>query len=174
MNVLHGFQYLYKGFIWPVVLLLLAVMLGKGEMPAVLNAETVTTGGLLLIILYLCEWFRQHFYLDWKRERGVHWRAGLLQFAKWPYLIMAFFDVMFGRRFPYVITSKIPGTPRASLALWPHILTLILIGLAWVIGLSMHETVPVEVQISAGIVVMAILALLATEWFGAPRSPLKP
>jgi uncharacterized membrane protein YoaK (UPF0700 family) len=87
---------------------------------------------------------------------------------------MAFFDVMFGRRFPYVITSKIPGTPRASLALWPHILTLILIGLAWVIGLSMHETVPVEVQFSAGIVVMAILALLATEWFGAPRSPSKP
>jgi cellulose synthase (UDP-forming) len=174
MNVLHGFQYLYKGFIWPVVLLLLAVMLGKGEMPAVLNAETVTTGGLLLIILYLCEWFRQHFYLDWKRERGVHWRAGLLQFAKWPYLIMAFFDVMFDRRFPYVITSKIPGTTHASFALWPHIPPLIMIGLAWGFSLSVHETVPVEVQFCAGIVVITILALLATEWYGASRSLSKP
>lgn len=77
---------------------------------------------------------------------------------------------MFGRRFPfpYVITSKIPGTPRASLALWPHILTLILIGLVSVIGLSMHETVPVEVQFGARTVVMVIDVLIATEWFGAP------
>ena len=174
MNILHGFHYLHKSFIWPLVLLLLTVMLWKGEMPAVLNAETMTTGGLLLIILSLCERFRQQFYLDWKREKGVHWRAGLLQFAKWPYLVMAFFDVAFARRFPYVTTSKMSGTPRASLALWPHIFTLIIIGLAWGIGLSIHETVPVEVQFCAGIVVIATLALLATEWYGVSRSPSKP
>jgi hypothetical protein len=87
---------------------------------------------------------------------------------------MAFFDVMFGRRFPYVITSKIPGTAPVSFPLWPHILTLILISLAWGIGLSIHETLPVEVQFCAGAAVITILALMATEWFGAPRSPLKP
>jgi cellulose synthase/poly-beta-1,6-N-acetylglucosamine synthase-like glycosyltransferase len=174
MNILHGFSYLHESFTLSMAILLIAVMLVVGEMPKVLTTETVMTGGLLLFIFQICDRYRQRFYLDRKREGGLDWRAALLQFAKWPYLIAAFFDVMFGRRFPYVITSKIPGTPRASLALWPHILTLILIGLAWVIGLSMHETVPVEVQFSAGIVVMAILALLATEWFGAPRSPLKP
>lgn len=174
MNVLHGFQYLHKSFILPVVFLLMAVMLGRGEMPNMLNEETGMTGGLLLIILQLCERFRQRFYLNWKRERGIHWRAGLLQFAKWPYLIMALFDVMFNRRFPYVITAKIPGATRASLALWPHIPTLIMIGLAWVIGLSIHETVPAEVQFCAGAVVMTTLALLATEWYGVPRKASNP
>jgi cellulose synthase (UDP-forming) len=173
MNVLHGFQYLYKSFILLVALLLIVVMLGRGEIPKVLNAETLITGGLLLVILLLCERYRQRFYLDWKWERGFHWRAGLLQFAKWPYLIMAFFDVMFDRRFPYVITSKISGGTRASLALWPHITTLIMIGLAWGIGLSIHERVPVEVQFCAGTVVIATLALLATEWYGVSRSASK-
>ena len=173
MNVLHGFQYLHKSLILLVALLLIVVMLGMGTIPKVLNAETVITGGLLFAILLLLERYRQRFYLDWKRERGFHWRAGLLQFAKWPYLIMAFFDVMFDRRFPYVITSKIPGTTRTSLALWPHILILFFIGLAWLIGLSLHETIPIEVQICAGAVMMTILVLLATEFHGVFRSTLK-
>jgi lipoprotein signal peptidase len=128
------------------------------------------TGGLLLVILQFCERYRQRFYLDWKRERGFHWRAGVLQFAKWPYLIMAFIDVIFDRRFPYLITSKVPGTTRASLALWPHIFTLSMVGISWGIGLSIHETVPVEVQFCAGITMMTTFLLLVTEWYGVPRS----
>ena len=174
MNVLHGVNYLHKSFILPVALLLIAWMLGSGEMPKVLNTETVITGGLLIVILQFCERYRQRFYFDLKRERGLHWRAALLQFAKWPYLIMAFFDVVFDRRFPYMITSKNPGATRASFALWPHIPTLIMIGLAWGIGLSIHETVPVEVQFFAGTVVIATFALLATEWYRVPRAASKP
>jgi cellulose synthase (UDP-forming) len=170
MNVLHGVTYLHKNFMWPIALLLIAVMLAEGDMPQVLNAETVTSGGLLLVILQFCEHFRQRFYLDGEREKGIHWRAGLLQFAKWPYLVMAFFDVVLDRRFPYVTTSKITGTARASLALWPHILTLMIVAFAWGIGLSLHESVPIEVQFCAGIVVITILALLVTEWYGVPRT----
>ncbi len=173
MNVLHGFTYLHKSFILPITILLIAVMLVVGEMPKVLNAETVTTGGLLLFILQLCERYRQRFYLHWRRERGFHWRAHLLQFAKWPYFIMAFFDVVFDRRFPYLITSKIPRTTGASLALWPHIPILSMIGLAWLVGLSIHETVPVEVQFCAGFAMITTLVLLATEWYGVPRSTSK-
>lgn len=174
VNFLHGFHYLHKSFIMPVILLLIAVMLVGGEMPKFLNSETVLTGGLLLLIYQLCEWYRQRFYLDPKREQGLHWRAVLLQFAKWPYLIMAFFDVVFSRRFPYVVTSKIPGTTPVSFALWPHVLSLIMIGLAWGIGLSTHETVPIEAQFYAGTVMIITLALMATEWFDAPRSHSKP
>ena len=174
MHVLHGFRYMHKSFLIPVAFLLIAVILVAGEMPKVLNTETVMTGGLLLVILHLCERYRQRFYLDRKRGRGLHWRAGLLQFAKWPYLIMAFFDVMFDRRFPYLITSKIPGASGASLALWPHIPILILIGLAWVIGFSIHERIPVEVQFCAGTFEITILALLATEWYGVPQKASKP
>lgn len=174
MNVLHGFQFLAKSLILLVALLLIVVMLGRGEIPKVLNAETLMTGGLLLLTLLLCERYRQRFYLDWKRERGFHWRAGLLQFAKWPYLIMAFFDVVFDRRFPYLTTSKITGSTRATLALWPHIPTLIMIAFAWGISLYIHKTVPVEVQVCAGTVVITTLALLATEWYGVPRAASKP
>jgi len=170
MNMLHGLTYLHKSFILPIAIFLIAGMLVGGKMPKVLNAETVMTGGLLLVILQFCERYRQRFYLDWKRERGFHWRAGLLQFAKWPYLIMALIDVIFDRRFPYLITSKVPGTTRASLALWPHIFTLSMVGISWGIGLSIHETVPVEVQFCAGITMMTTFLLLVTEWYGVPRS----
>jgi hypothetical protein len=159
---------LHKSFIWPVVLLLITVMLANGTMPNVFNAQTMLTGGLLVITLHLCGRYRQRFYLDEKRERGIHWRATFLQFAKWPYLIMAFFDVILNRRFSYVTTSKVTGARRASFALWPHLLTLLIIGFAWGIGLSLHERVPVEVQFCAGTVMMTILALLTTEWWGAP------
>lgn len=173
MNVLHGLHYLHKGFIFPIAFLLIMVMLVEGEMPNVLKAETVATGGTLFVILQVCDRYRQRFYLDYKRERGFHWRAGLLQWAKWPYLIMAFFDVMLNRRFQYVTTSKITGAFYASFALWPHIPFLLMIGLAWGIGLSMNETVPVEMQFCAGIVMMTTLVIVATEWFGAPRSSSK-
>ena len=105
MNRLHGLNYLHKGFIFPIVFLLIIVLV-EGEMPKGLNAGTVMTGGLLFFILQLCERFRQGFYLDRNRERGLHWRAGVLQFAKWPYLIMAFFDVVLHRRFQYVTSQK--------------------------------------------------------------------
>ena len=91
------------------------------------------------------------------------WARGHKQFVKWPYLIMAFFDLILDHQFSYVITSKISVATPKSLALWSHIPTLILIGLAWGIGLSIHETVPVEVQFCAGTVVITTLALLATE-----------
>ena len=173
MNVLHGLHYMHKSFMLPVALFLIALILLEGEMPKVFSTEMVTTGGLLLVILQLCEWYRRRFYLDKKQEPGFHWRAGFLQFAKWPYLIMAFFDVMFNRQFPYVITPKITGATRARLVLWPHILVLFFIGLSWLIGLSLHETIPIEVQIVAGAVMMATLALLATELNDLPRSTFK-
>ncbi len=166
MNILHGFTYLHKNFIWPIALLLLFMMLADGKTPNVLNTATMVTGGLLVFALHLCRRYRQRFYLDQKRERGIHWRAALLQFAKWPYLLMAFFDVILNRRFSYVTTSKLKGARRASFALWPHMATLIIIGLAWGLGLFIHETVPIELQLCAGAFVMTTLALLATEWWG--------
>jgi len=173
MSILHGLNYLHTSFILPVTILVIAAMLVSGEMPEVLNTETVMTGGLLLLILQLCKRFRKRFYLDGERERGLSWQADLLQFAKCPYLIMAFFDVIFDRRFPYVITSKIPGATLASFTLWPHILILFFIGLAWLIGLSLHETIPIIVQICAGAIMMTTLVLLATEFYGVPRSTFK-
>lgn len=171
MNILHGVTYLHKSFIWPVILLLLTAMLANGSMPNVLNAEIMMTGGALVITLHLCGRYRQRFYLDGKRERGIHWRATFLQFAKWPHLMMAFFDVILNRRFSYVTTSKETGARRASFALWPHLFTLIIIGFAWGIGLSIHGRVPVEIQLCAGTVVMTTLALLATEWWRGSQSP---
>ncbi len=173
MNALHGFLYLHKAFILPLTFLLIAVMLVRGKMPEIVNIETLGTFGLLLVFLQFWERFRQRFYLDQKRECGIHWRAWLLQFAKWPYLIMAFLDVMLDRRFSYVITSKNPVAAGTSLALWPHISTLLVIGLSWLIGLSLHETIPVGVQFCAGTVIIGTVALMATEWFGVSRAVSK-
>jgi cellulose synthase (UDP-forming) len=170
MNRLHGLHYLHQGILFPILFLLLMVMLVTGEIPHVLNAETILTGTVLIIMLQLCERYQQQFYLDRNREQGLHWCAVLLNFAKWPYLIMALCDVLLDRKFPYMITTKMKEAPRPSFSLWPHVPAIIMLGIAWAIGLFMHETVPVEVQVIAGTVILFTLALLTTEWVGVARS----
>lgn len=171
MSLLHGLHYLHTGFLFPTIFLLIMVMLIQGKVPNVLEAGTVISGGVLFVMLQVCNRYGQQFFLNLEWERVLHWRAAILQWAKWPYLLMAFFDVVFARRFPYRVTAKTAGATRASFALWPHLLVLVMIGLAWGIGLSSNGTVPVEVQICAGTVLLGNFFLLTTEWCGVVPSP---
>ena len=97
---------------------------------------------------------------------------GLLQFAKWPYQLAAFTDVLVNRQFPYVTTPKAVSS-RPSCVLWPHVTTLGVMGLAWGIGLALHGTIPVTVQFCAGVIVVVTLSLMATEWRWMARRIVK-
>jgi len=120
-------------------------------------------------MLHMGERYRQRFYLSSKLDRGFHWRACLLQFAKWPYQLAAVADVLVNRRFPYVTTPKVPSPRLPSFVLWPHWTTLALLGFAWGIGLVIHGTLPVALQLCAGGIVAVTVGLLATEWRGMRR-----
>ena len=166
INVFHGLNYVHRGIVLPAAMTLVALMLLFDDMPEVATRETLVSGGLTLMMLQIWERYRQRFYLGGPSERGMHWRAGLVQFAKWPYQLAAFTDVVFNRQFPYVATSKMVGPSRSSFVLWPHMITIAVMGMAWGIGLMIHGTLPVTIQVCAGVAMALTVGLLITEWRG--------
>jgi len=164
LNALHGISYAHRSIVLPIAMILVAAMLVFGKTPDVATAETMVSGVFTIIMLHIWERYRQRFYLNGEMERGFHWRARLLQFAKWPYQLAAVADVLVNRRFPYVTTRKTAFPRVPSFALWPHLTTLGVLGSAWGIGLVIHGTIPVTVQLCAGVIVVVTLGLLATEW----------
>lgn len=173
LNILHGINYVHRSVVMPLAMILVALMLVLGEALDVATIETLASGILTIIMLHSWERYRQRFYLNRDLERGFHWRAGLLQFAKWPYQLAAVADVLINRQFPYVTTPKTAVERRPSFVLWPHVMTLCGMGLAWGIGLAIHRTIPVAVQFCAGVIMVATLGLMATEWRWAPKRTMK-
>jgi hypothetical protein len=70
----------------------------------------------LSVTIVLDSLYRQRFYLDGRHERGLHWRAAVLEFAKWPYILLALVEAARGYRGPYVLTRKLgtSGPPGSS------------------------------------------------------------
>lgn len=64
--------------------------------------------------------FRQVFFLEPERERGLHWRGGLLRAAKWPFIAVGIAEGLVGARRRYEITDKGGATPRGARMLLPH------------------------------------------------------
>ena len=102
-------------------------MLVTGAIPTAVNSLTLSDISLLFTLLMLYDFYRQRFFLDWRNEWGWHWRAGFLQSAKWPYLLLALYQVLLNRRLPYTLTSKVTAGAhregvRSSTLFWPHLL----------------------------------------------------
>jgi hypothetical protein len=105
--------------------------------------------------------YRQRFYLDWRTERGLHWRVAVIDFAKWPWMILASVEVVLARRSGYAITPK-AGRPGIY---WPFTVwnccQAAAVALAWGIGQA-AGTVGLALHIAAGSTVAASLALAAS------------
>lgn len=168
MSALHGLNYLHKGLVIPFGLVLSALILATGTGADAFTGEFVPRLGLLLVALQLCEFYRQRFYLDRRREWGIHWRVALLQCAKWPYLLMAFYEAMIGRRLPYLVTPKVKVKRKPLATMWPQILVIALIGGAWMIGVQ-HHAVTLFGHLWAGTIVVSSVFLASTEWWTFPE-----
>ncbi len=162
-SFLEGLNYLRISFIIPTGLALLAFMLASGTAPSVVSFATLPRFAVLMGAMQLCTLYRQRFYLDWRREWGGHWRAGVLRLAKWPYVLLALWDVMAGRQFGYAITRKVAPVSATRTLLGPHLLVVGVISAAWAIGLTSGAGVSPVVQVGALVTVAGSLALIATE-----------
>ena len=114
LNALHGLNYVHRSIVLPIAMMLVAFMLASGNIPAVATTEALISGGFMVVMLRIWERYRQRFYLKKESEQGIHWRASLLQFAKWPYQLAAVADVLINRQFPYITTPKTRSSGRAS------------------------------------------------------------
>ncbi len=169
LNVLHGINYVHRGIVLPIAVILAALILILGNAPVVATAETMVSGGFMVVMLRIWERYRQRFYLNRKSEQGTHWRAGLLQFAKWPYQLAAIADVLVNRQFPFITTPKTTSPARASFALWPHVITLGVLSAAWGLGLVLHGTLPFAPQLCAVGIAALTVGLMVTEWRGTVK-----
>ena len=105
VSFVHGLHYLY-GVGTPFAILAVALSLAIGTQWKILSLQGVVRLVILSAALNLCELYRQRFYLDWRSEAGIHWRSGLLRYAKWPYFLLAFVEALLGRGRDYLITAK--------------------------------------------------------------------
>lgn len=169
IGYLQGINFLYRNLALFSVVILVAFMLATGRSPAVISFELLPRGAILLAVLQLCELYRRRFYLNGGNEWGLHWRAGLLQLAKWPYFLLAFYDVLSGRRIPYVLTPKVGRTSKRFMLLWPHMLVVVSIGVAWVVGICMGHTPHLLLHLCAAVIVGVSLGLIWTERMRFPE-----
>jgi cellulose synthase/poly-beta-1,6-N-acetylglucosamine synthase-like glycosyltransferase len=167
-SFVHGFDYLQGSLIMFTGLILMGFMLTTAVAPKVISYSTLPKLALLCVVLQICEFYRQRFYLDWRSEWGSHWRVALLNIAKWPYMFLPFFDVLVGRRVPYTLTRKVGAKSQSFILFWPHTIIILFICTAWIIGLVSGHIINPLLHISAAIIVITSLALILTEHFNFP------
>jgi cellulose synthase (UDP-forming) len=167
-SLFHGLNYLYKNFVIFLALVAIAIMLVTGYVPRAFSGETARKLGLLCLVLLLTDFYRQRFYLGGRNERGFHWRVALLQLAKWPYMLMAFLDVLLKRRFPYILTSKAEGSSRPHVLLKPFLTLIIAILGAWAFGTFSGRITTPTLHATALAVVAGSIALILSEYMSYP------
>ena len=167
ISFLHGLNYLHRSFIIFTGLILTAYMLATGVTPKVISLSTLPRLALLCVVLQICEFYRQRFYLDWRNEWGFYWRAGLLQFAKWPYFLLALSDFILGLQV-YALTRKVKSRTRNYMLFWPHMVVAVLMCIAWIIGMVSGHIINPLLHICAAIIVVGSLALILTEHLNFP------
>jgi hypothetical protein len=106
-------------------------------------------------------------------ERGLHWRAGLLRFAKWPVVLLALKDALRARRVQYALTPKTRQPPRRRLLVVPHALTVVFLLGAGVLGAVVNDVDSRPLWSATALVLLFSLLAIATSLTQEP-APYDP
>jgi len=173
MSFLHGINYLHRSALLVLSVTITGFMLATGSTPNVISYLTVHKLAGLVIVLQLCEVYRQRFYLDTKNEWGLHWRAALLQYAKWPWIGLALLDVLSSKEKPYIVTAKVKSGSKKHLLLLPNLIVVIFLSSAWIIGYGLELDVHPFVYICAAMFMIASIILIWTDVWEYPAPYIK-
>jgi hypothetical protein len=132
-----------------------------GSAPLALLSGMILPLCAMALALGLSKLFRQKFFLDPDAEHGIHWRAAVLRWAKWPQMLLALKDVLSRRQRVYTITAKSNENSTDLSWLWPHVLAATLLTVCWIIGVGLgtrelrpwHCLIPIVVLATAGLCV---------------------
>jgi glycosyl transferase family 2 len=161
VSLLHGLYYLH-GLTTALGILVIGFMLVSGDIPRVFSTETVPYVLLLIAALQASDFFRQRFFLN-PGERGIHWRAGLLRFAKWPVVLLALKDALRPRRVEYALTAKTRQPPQRSLLVAPHALSIAFLAGAGVFGALVNDVHTGPLWSTAAVLIALPLIAMATS-----------
>lgn len=164
VSAAHGLYYLH-GLATAIGVGALTVALAGAWQPQIragAGQAAVLVGALLA-----CEVFRQRFYLDRRREWGLHLRAGVLKFAKWPTVLLALLDVVRPGTPPYAVTAKLRQRSPATLRR-QHGAALTVVGAGALAGVLRGLPPSGGVAVVATVFVVATALVMATEILPAP------
>jgi cellulose synthase/poly-beta-1,6-N-acetylglucosamine synthase-like glycosyltransferase len=167
LNLLHGAFYL-RALAIPAGFLFLSALLITGTAPGFLGVRAVGTAAVLGATLALIDAFRQRYNLDPRREGGVHWRATLMQVAKWPVFAQAVWEAAHGKRPAYSITPKTNAGPQRRMLAPPQLGAALFIAVSWGVGVWRHGALAPVLHAAALLAVAIPLALAWTERWAAP------
>ena len=162
VGYVHGL-YWVQGLSPAMSIGLLAYMLVTGSVPTAIGPPVLPRLGILCVTLAVAEAYRQRFFLGGRAERGVHWRALVLEWAKWPAMLMALLDVVSRRRNEYVITRKIKVDSQSPVLRIPHGLAAVVVASAWALGVTRQQIGSPILHAATAAVVLLSLCLIASE-----------
>ena len=172
LGIFHGVYYLRSlalGIAYATVVLLLLT----GHHPWFTEPPTLLGMASLALLGAVIGRFARRYYLDPKRESGVHWRATLLQFAKWPYQWLAVWRALRRGPAPYAITHKVARKNPRSWVLWPHVIVGGVLLVAYALGTLLHGRVHFGLTLLTLAMTALPLSIAASEWgrFAPPWEP---
>lgn len=167
ISSVHGLYYL-QGLATASGMALIAFMLVSGERPRILSFNTVPRLLFLVFALQLCDFYRQRFFLDPRTECGLNWRAKILRFAKWPYILLALYEALFRPAIGYAMTTKDRATKRQYVLARAHLPAIVLIGLAWLAGAALGVAQGRVLHLLAATAIALSIAVVLTEFFKFP------
>ena len=159
-GLLHGVYYL-RALTFPVVYALIIGLVLTGVRPSFIAPGTLARLGLVVLLIAAVDRYRQDFYLDPKRERGTHWRALLLQFAKWPFLMLALVQAVRSPSRAYDATQKARSNPVSFRFAFVHLVIAATIAAAWFIG-GIGSHVPLTLTVLCMAIVLLSVGLAWT------------
>ncbi len=161
MSFLHGLNFLHRSLAWLVGIVVLAWLLAtRGALP-LLSSQMFVPALVLGGALGAQELYRQRFYLDWRNEQGMHWRASLLGFAKWPWFVLALVDVVTNRQIAYVITQKSSRGHRHALFVRWNACVAAALSLAAAIGCLQGTVAVVPLILAAALVALSLFLVIS-------------
>ncbi|HEU5154014.1 MAG TPA: glycosyltransferase family 2 protein [Gemmatimonadales bacterium] len=169
LSLFHGAYYL-RAFTIPIAYAVLAGLLFTGRSPAYLGVIPLAWLAALMAILATVGLFRRRYFLDPVREGGLHWRAVLLQFAKWPYQCIAAWRAVRRTDAPYTVTLKLPSPGSPWLVMSPHGVVAIIMALALAVALQLRIPRTDPVVLGAAAIVLTSAVLVFSEFWSVPNS----
>jgi len=167
VTFVHGLYYLY-GLGTALGAALLAFILISGKRPGVFAVRGGEQVLVLYAVLVLCQLYRQRFFLEPERERGLHWRAAMLRIAKWPYMLLALRDALAGPNRGYTLTRKVAPVRRRYAAAPVQLIVAGIIGAAFAAGVARGVIHNGAVVISTAVVLASALLVALLDLQRAP------
>jgi cellulose synthase (UDP-forming) len=167
VGLLHGAYYLR-----PLVLLvwypMLVYMLLANAEPTFYRRWVLFAGFSLAMVFWVADRFRQAYYLDRRREEGVHWRSLVLQYAKWPYFAQALWEALRGWRGDFDVTRKTDRLHAWGSIALPHLALAAVMLFALAARVALYGTPrPSLLWTAVGFIALS-LGLACTEAFTFP------